>query len=417
MTGALRSRDFRLFWAGAFVSNIGSWIQSIALSWLVLQLTNSAFALGVVNFASTIPILALSLVGGVFVDRYDRRLWLQVTQTLLLILALVLAWITYIGKIQVIHIVVISLLTGVVMAANSPAWQAFIVDLVDPADLPTAIALNSTQFNLSRVVGPSVAGVLLALITAAGCFFVNSLSFVAVIAALFAIRPHRAAPRPQPGSIWKRLGAGLSYANGHQILKPLILQTAVVTVFGFPYALLMPVMAQQVLNVGAGGYGAMMSATGVGAIIGSLFVAARGKTLPRGTLLIAAELCFSASVVAFSASRDFVVALVCLAALGFCMIAYMTTANTVLQIITPDELRGRVMSIWTLVSFGFSPLGSLIAGAMAQQWGAPVALGFGGLVCAVAGITTAFLSSPLRRLPSDATMELTAPTSAGAPAR
>lgn len=408
MVGALKSRDFRLFWSGAFVSNIGSWIQSIALSWLVLQLTHSPFALGLVSFAGTIPILALSLIGGVFVDRYDRRLWLQVTQSLLLILAILLAAVTYLRLVTLEQIVVIAFLTGIVMAANSPAWQAFIVDLVPQEELATAIALNSTQFNLSRVVGPSVAGVLLAVINAAGCFFVNGLSFLAVIVALAFIRPRRATRRPDGGSVWKRLAAGLHYVNDHAVLKPLVLQTAIVTVFGFPYALLMPVMAQDVLHLDASGYGAMMAATGVGAIIGSLFVAAWGKQLPRGTLLIAAELCFSVSVVAFSASRTFPVALICLVLLGFCMITYMTTANTTLQIITPDELRGRVMSIWTLVSFGFAPIGSLIAGTIAQQWGAPVALGAGGVVCALAGITTAFLSSPLRLLPSGVERELQA---------
>jgi MFS family permease len=321
-----------------------------------------------------------------------------VTQTLLLILALLLAAVTYLHVVTLEQIVVISFLTGIVMAANSPAWQAFIVDLVPASDLPIAIALNSTQFNLSRVVGPSIAGILLALIAAAGCFFVNSLSFVAVIVALILIRPRRAAARPDPGSVWKRLGDGLRYVNDHPILKPLVVQTAIVTVFGFPYALLMPVMAQQVLGLGADGYGAMMAATGVGAIIGSLFIAARGKDLPQGATILAAELLFSASVIGFSMSRSFGVALLALVALGFCMISYMTSANTALQIITPDELRGRVMSIWTLVSFGFSPIGSLIAGGVAQQWGAPVALGLGGVVCAVAGVGTALLSGSLRDL-------------------
>jgi MFS family permease len=399
---ALRGRDFRLFWVGAFVSNIGSWIQSIALSWLVLQLTNSPFALGIVNFASTVPILALSLLGGVFVDRADRRRWLQVTQSLLLILAAILAAVTYLGQVRIEHIIAIALLTGIVTAANSPAWQAFIVDLVEPSDLPTAIALNSTQFNLSRVLGPSIAGVLLAIIGAAGCFFVNSLSYVAVVGALFFIHPRRIVRRQEAGSIWQRLGVGLTYVAGHPVLRPLVLQTSVMTVFGFPYALLMPVMAQQVLGLGASGYGAMMSATGIGAICGSLSVAAFGRRFPRGRLLVAAELGFSASVVGFSASRSFPIALALLGCLGFGMIVYMTNANTTLQLTTPDELRGRVMSIWTLVSFGMAPLGSLIAGAIAERWGAPTALGFGGLVCALAGVTTAFLSPALRALPAAA---------------
>jgi MFS family permease len=411
--GALRSRDFRLFWTGAFVSNIGSWIQSIALSWLVLQLTNSPFALGVVNFAGTAPVLALSLVGGVFVDRTDRRRLLIVTQSLMLLLAVALAAITFLGLVQISHIVVISLLTGIVVAINGPAWQAFIVDLVDTTDLPTAIALNSTQFNLSRVAGPSIAGVLLAVIGAAGCFFINGLSFLAVVGALFVIHPRAATHKIEASSMWKRLKVGLGYALGHQVLNKLIMLTCVVTIFGFPYAILMPVMAQTVLGLGAGGYGAMMAATGVGAIIGSLTIARWGNHFPRGRLLTAAAVGFAASVIGFSASRTFVVTLLLLAALGFFMIAYMTNANTTIQLIVPNDLRGRVMSIWTLVSFGLQPIGSLLAGGIAQIWGAPLALGLGGAICALAAVSMAVLSPTLRLLPAGVELEI--PTSDVAP--
>ncbi len=398
MFGALRYRDFRIFWTGAFVSNIGSWMQTIALNWLVLQITGSALALGVVSFAGTAPILALSLFGGVFVDRLDRKKVLRVTQSLLLVLAFILAGLTQAGIVRVQHIVVISMLTGVVMAANSPAWQTFVVELVDPKDLPTAIALSSTQFNLSRVVGPSIAGIVLAIAGAAACFFVNAFSFLAVVAALFLVRPKSQPRRADTSSIWKRLRAGLAYAAHDPIVRPLITQTAIVTVFGFPYALLMPVMAQQVLGLDASGYGAMMSATGIGAIFGGLSVASWFRRFPRGRLLLLGELGFSASLIGFSTVRTLPVALILLAVLGFCMIAYMTSANTSIQIVTPDDLRGRVMSIWVLVSFGFTPLGSLLAGAIAEQWGAPVALGFGGVVCAIVGVATAFTNPSLTRL-------------------
>jgi MFS family permease len=396
MIGALRSRNFRLFWTGAFISNIGSWIQTIALNWLVLQLTGSAFALGLVSFAGTVPILAFSLVGGVYVDRLDRRQVLRVTQSLLLVLAIALAVLTQANLVRVEQIVIISLLTGLVTAANSPAWQAFIVDLVDQTDLPTAIALNSTQFNLSRVLGPSIAGVLLAAFGAAACFFLNGVSFLAVVGALFLIRPAKRTRKVEVGGIWTRLKAGLGYAGRHPILRPLILQTSIMTIFGFPYALLMPVMAQQVLGLGADGYAEMMSATGIGAIVGSLTVAGWGRRVRRGRLLLAGELGFSAGVIAFSLSRSLPVSLVCLALLGFFMIMYMTNANTSIQLITPDELRGRVTSIWTLVSFGFTPLGSLLAGALAQQWSAPIALGVGGVICALAGVAIALANPALR---------------------
>ena len=369
MFGALRGRDFRLFWFGAFVSNIGSWIQTIALNWLVLQLTHSPLALGIVSFAGTVPILALSLIGGVYVDRVDRRRLLRVTQSLLLVSATILAGLTWFGAIKVEYIVIISLINGTIMAANAPAWQTFIVDLTEPADLPTAIALNSTQFNLSRVVGPSIAGILLGLVGAAVCFLLNGLSFVAVIGALFAIRSRRVVKQIDNSGIWKRLGAGLSYASSHSVLRPLILQTATMTIFGFPFTLLMPVMAQSVLGLDASGYGALMSATGLGAILGSLTVATFGRQIPRGRMLLAAEILFSLSLIGFSTTtRTFTAAALSPVLVGFGMIVYLTSANTTLQIITPDELRGRVTSIWTLVSFGFTPLGSLLAGAIAEQW-------------------------------------------------
>jgi MFS family permease len=400
MFGALRYRDFRIFWTGAFISNIGSWMQTIALNWLVLQITGSALALGVVSFAGTAPILLLSLVGGVFVDRLDRKIVLRVTQTLLLILAFILALLTQVGLARIEYIVAISLLTGVVTAANSPAWQTFVVDLVDKEDLQTAVALSSTQFNLSRVVGPSIAGIVLAIAGAAACFFANAASFLAVVVALFLVRPKLKPRRQEAGSIWKRLSVGLAYAVNDPIVRPLVTQTAAVTVFGFPYALLMPVMAQQVLGLDASGYGAMMSATGIGAIVGGLSVASWGRQLPRGKLLLIGELGFSASLIGFSTARTLWVALGTLAILGCCMIIYMTNANTSIQISSPEELRGRVMSIWTLVSFGLTPVGSLLAGAIAEHWGAPVALAFGGGVCALAGIFTALRNPKLVRLPS-----------------
>ncbi len=412
MFGALRSRDFRLFWSGAFVSNIGSWIQSISLSWLVLQLTNSPFALGVVNFAGTAPVLALSLFGGDIADRTDRRRLLLTTQSLLLALAMTLAAITFLGWVNVGYVVVITLLTGIVTAINGPAWQAFIVDLVEPSDLPTAIALNSTQFNLSRVAGPSIAGVLLALITAAGCFLVNALSFLAVVGALLLIRPRTLVHKLEAGSMWKRLRAGLGYTLWHPVLRQLIILTSVVTICGFPYSVLMPVMAQNVLRLGADGYGGLMAATGVGAILGSLTIARWGNYFPRGRLLIAAELGFSISVLGFSLSRSFLVSIGTLVCLGFCMIAYMTNANTTIQLIVPNELRGRVMSIWTLVSFGMMPIGSLVFGAIAQVWGAPIALGIGGAICALAAVVTVLFSSTLRLLPAGVNLEIPTPAAA-----
>ena len=393
---ALRHYNYRLFLSGALVANIGAWVRSTALGWLVLELTGSAFLLGVVSFAQTVPVLLLSLPAGVLADRFPRRQVLFVTQGLLLVLTFVLALLVALNVITVWQLVVISLLMGVAMAFNGPAWQSFITDLVRKDDLMNAIALNSAQFNLSRIIGPSLAGILIAAIGLSLCFFINAGTYLGVLAALAFIRLTPRQPASTRKSMWAGILEGLAYLRDDPALRGIMLLTAVMTIFGFPYAVLMPVMAREALGQGAGGYGQLMAATGVGAFIAAVALATLGRTLPRGRIILLGQFLFSLSLLSFTISRIFPLSLAILAVLGFSMVAYMTTANTVLQSSVPEELRGRVMSVWTLAAFGLTPLGSLQAGTLASFFGAPIALGAGALICGAVGLAMAAFTPDLR---------------------
>lgn len=393
---ALRHSNYRLFWSGALVANIGSWVRTTALGWLVLDLTGSAFLLGVVSFAQTIPVLLLSLPAGVLADRFDRRRVLFITQGLLLLLTLVLAILVATGHMTVTHLLILSILMGLAMAFNGPAWQTFITDLVRAEDLMNAIALNSAQFNLSRIIGPSLAGVLIAAVGLSLCFFINSATYMGVLLALALIRLRPAVAKPARTSMWAGIAEGLVYLRDEPTLRAIMLLTSALTIFGFPYAVLMPVMARDVLSQDAGGYGQLMAATGVGAFAGAVAVASLGRTLPRGRIILAGQMLFALSLLVFTLNRFFPLSLATLVVLGFSMVAYMTTANTVLQSATPEALRGRVMSVWTLAAFGLTPLGSLQAGALAGFFGAPVALAAGAVICILVGVGIAALTPSLR---------------------
>jgi MFS family permease len=394
---ALRHRNFRLFWSGALVANIGSWMRTIALSWLVLELTDSAFLLGLVSFAQTVPVLLLSLPAGVVADRLSRRRLLLVTQAILLLLTLLLAVLVVLRHVTFWQLLAISLLMGVAIAFNGPAWQSFITDLVGRDDLMNAIALNSVQFNFSRIIGPSLAGVLIALVGLPICFFLNTGAFGAVLIALALIRLPAAQAASPRLSMWSGIAEGLAYLRDDPTLRAIMLLTAVMTIFGFPYAVLMPVVARQSLGLDATGYGQLMAATGVGAFAGAIVVASLGRAARRGRIILIAELGFAASLLAFALSGLFPLSLLALVVLGFSMVGYLTTANTVLQTGVPEALRGRVMSVWSLTAFGLTPFGSLQAGALASAFGAPFALGLGALICAAAAAIIALLTPSLRR--------------------
>src|SRR5437016_2994990 len=388
---ALRHRNYRLFFWGQLVSLIGTWMQQTAMSWFVYQITNSKLLLGIVAAIGSGPMMLSSIWGGSLADRYPKRSILITTQTAQMTCAFLLAIGAWAGFATPSFIIVIAALNGVGMGFDMPARQAFTVEMTSREDLLNAISLNSSIVNGARVVGPSVAGLLIGWVGVAMCFFLNGLTFVAVISGLLMMR---LAPFQRPAhvvSASEHAWNGIVYSLKHQRVRTILLLFLAVGVFGWSYGVLMPAFARDVLGRSANGYGVLMSASGTGALIGALIVATYGHLFTPRRLALGGIWLFSAALFALSLSRNFYVALVFLLIAGFGMLLFFSTSNTVLQTIVPDEMRGRVMGVWSLVFGAMIPLGSLEAGAVAHFWGTPFALGFGAIICLVAAIITRIL--------------------------
>lgn len=384
---ALGHRDFRLFWTGQLVSLVGTWVQQVALSWLVLEMTNSAFWLGTVSAIGAAPILILSLPGGVAADHFSKRKMLLITQSIMMVLAFLLAFLTHFQYLRVWHIVALNTLSGSAFAFDAPARQAYTAELVNRENLMNAIALNSTIFNTARVLGPALAGFLFALIGPAGCFALNGASYLAVICGLWLIRSgHRVSSQGNP---WQELKVGLGYVRSRRDISRLMLVVAAFSIFGMPYAVLMPVFARDILHLHARGFGLMMTMVGLGAIIGAIGLATFSQMKKRGKYVLVSGLVFVAALAVFAISHNRYLSLICLPVIGFTMVSQVATINTIIQGLVPDELRGRVMSFFTLVFMGMMPIGSFIAGNIAGRFGAPAALLVGAVVC-LATLTAAF---------------------------
>jgi len=381
---ALRHRNFRLFYVGFVVSLLGSWMQRVALSWLVLDLTDSAFYVGLVDAVSMLPVLFFTLWAGVVADRFPRRAIVLTTQTGAMVFSAILAALVFAQVITVWQVVVLATAIGLTNAFDIPARHALMIDLVGKEDLTNAIALNSSAFNATRVVGPAIAGAVIGIIGVAICFLLNSVSFLAVIAALLLLRLPMFQPRVGLRSPWKDLGEGFRYITSDVRSRTLVLNIAAFSVFGVPVFVLMPVMTRDVLGLGADAYGWMMSAVGVGALTGALGLAVFGHRLPRGRLLSIAAAAFGMFDVAFALSRTLAFSLAALVMLGFSMITMTALTNTLLQAIAPDELRGRVAAFYAWAFLGIAPFGALQAGWMAERIGTPHALAVGGTVCVLA---------------------------------
>jgi MFS family permease len=381
---ALGHRNFRLFYAGFVVSLLGSWMQRVALSWLVLELTDSAFYVGLVDAVSMLPVLFFTLWAGVVADRFPRRGIVLVTQSGAMVFSAILAVLVFAGAITVWHILVLATLIGLTHAFDIPARHALMVDLVGKGDLTNAIALNSSAFNATRVVGPAIAGGIIGVVGVAMCFVLNSVSFLAVIGALLLLRLPPFKRREGLRSPWKDLREGFRYITSDVRSSTLVLNIAAFSIFGVPVFVLMPVMTRDVLGLGADAFGWMMSAVGVGALTGALGLAVFGHRLPRGRLLSIAAAAFGVFDVAFALSRSLPVSLVALVMLGFSMITMTALTNTLLQTIAPDELRGRVVAFYAWAFLGIAPFGALQAGWIAERIGTPNALAIGGTVCVVA---------------------------------
>jgi MFS family permease len=384
---ALRHRNFRLFWTGQIISLIGTWTQVIARSWLVYQLAantgNQGFWLGMVGLASAVPVLLLSLYAGVISDRVSKWRIIVITQTTSMILAFVLAVLTFTGAVQIWHVLLLSLLLGAVNAFDAPSRQAFVVEMVGKEDLVNAVALNSTIFNAARVLGPTVAGILLAVVGPAMCFFINGISYIAVLAGLLMMQQAPFVRKPQTESAWLKLKEGLHYIRGNAVVMPLLVLVGVNSFFGMTYSTLAPIFADNVLHAGESGYGLLMGAAGIGALIGAFNLAMQSgqQGVRRGRLILIGGAVFSVALASFAMSSFFPLSLLALAVVGWAMISLNATTNTVIQTSTPDHLRGRVMSVYALLFLGVAPAGSLLAGFMTDLWGAPIALLINAVIC------------------------------------
>jgi MFS family permease len=383
---ALRHRNFRLFFFGQLVSLSGTWMQNTAQSWLVYQLTGSKLLLGVVAAVGSAPMVLFSLWGGSVADRHPKRTVLLYTQSAMMLLAFVFAALVGSGLIRPWHILVLASLVGVAMAFDMPARQAFMVEMTSRDDLMNAVSLNSSIVNGARVVGPAVAGILIAQVGLTACFVLNGLSFVAVLAGLLMMQLPKFIPPAQPESNWQHALDGFAYVAKHRRVRTLLLLFAIVGVFGWSYSVLLPAFATDVLRVGSREYGLLLSANGIGALCGALTVAAYGDRLHRRLLVFGGLGVFSLMLLLLAGTRNFPLALLFMALAGWGMLLYFSTTNTLIQLSVADNMRGRVMGIWALVFGGMMPVGGLEAGTLSQWVGVPWTVAAGAVICGAAAL-------------------------------
>jgi MFS family permease len=380
---ALLSRDFRILWFGAFVSTVGTWMQKVAQNWLVLSLTGSAWYLGLDSFLGELPILLFTLVGGVIADRHNRRLLLISSQFVQLSAAALLAALIWFDQVRIWHVLMLSCLTGFAQAFGGPAYQSLIPSLVPKKDLPNAIALNSIQFNLSRVIGPVIAGAALGSVGLAACFGLNALSFLAVVAALLLLRvPHIPPASSRP--MLAEMQHGLQHVRANPALVSLIVVATAQTFLGLPMQTFLPVLAQQVFGQGVDTYTRMMSYSGAGAVVGALGVAWLGRFDGMGVVLLRLQAVFSVLMIGIAWSRALPLTYLLLFLAGVSTIITTSLVTSLVQLVAPDEMRGRVMSIYMVAFRGGMPLGSLLSGALVTQLGLPMALTLNGVLLCLA---------------------------------
>ncbi len=379
---ALRHRNYRLFFGGQAVSLVGTWMQQIAMSWLVYRMTDSPFLLGFVGFASQIPAFLFSPIAGVYADRWNRYHLLIATQSLASLQAFVLAFLTLSGFVQVWHLVLLSFFLGIVNSFDIPIRQSFVIELLErKEDLGNAIALNSSLFNGARLVGPSIAGVVIAFVGEGICFLLNAVSFFAIIITLLAMRIPKKEVRTRHAPLRESLIEGYRYIRDFIPMRYILLQLSLMSFMGMPYAVLMPVFARDILHGGPHTLGFLMGASGFGALVGALFLASRRSVLGMGRLIALMSGTFGVGIIAFALSRVFLFSIVMMLVTGFGMMVLTVSSNTILQTIVDDDKRGRVMSFFAVSFMGVAPFGSLFAGSLASRIGAPDTLVITGLCC------------------------------------
>jgi len=395
--GALAHRNFRLFFIGQGISLVGTWMQNVGEGWLILTLTNSPFYVGLTAALSSVGVLLFSLYAGVIADRVDKRRFIILMQLAFMIEAFTVSILIWTNAIAVWQVLVLATTLGIASAFDIPMRQAFVVEMVGKDDLMNAIALNSSLFNAARVIGPAIAGLLIGTVGIAWCYFLNGLSYIAVIAGLLMMRlPYD--PRPsKTTSAWTGFREVLVYLGNDRRLRVLMILTAILSVFGFPYIAMMPVFARDVLNRGATGYGALTSSIGIGAVIGALGIAlASARIRARGRLMLTGGTAFGILLILFSASRVLVLSMVLLALAGFAMIVNNAITNTLIQTTAPDHLRGRVMGFYSFVFVGMAPFGAFLFGVVAEHVGVPTTIAAGGVIVVLAATMAAWLAPEIR---------------------
>lgn len=380
----LTKRNFTVFWSGAFLSSIGFWIQNVGQGWQVLQLTNSALLLGLVTLAATLPNVFFSLFGGVFADRWNRRYVLICTQTVYMITALFLGIFTTLHIIAVWQIITVALINGIFSSIGMPAWQAFVTDLVPREDLKQGVALDFMQFNLSRVIGPAIGGISLGLVGIAGSYYLNAASYIAVLIPLLFIHTEQKRGKAIQQSVLQGLRAGFAYVSGHTSLQLALLLQFALAFLVFPFATLLPIFARDIFHVGASGLGIMNAVVGFGAFTGAVFFLIVSPYIKR-TLRLMVILCLvgACGCLALAVATNITLALPALPILGICTVTPLALTNTAIQIMTPVEMRGRVLSIRLLITMGLAPFGNLLAGWVAQTMGVQTTIALSGILCAI----------------------------------
>jgi MFS family permease len=379
---SLQYRNYRLFFSGQSISLVGTWVQRIATPWLVYHLTDSVFLLGVVGFAGQIPTFLLAPFAGVYTDRWNKYYILIGTQIAAMIQALILALLYFTAVIEVWHLIVLSMILGIINAFDVPARQSLIVNMVDKKeDLGNAIALNSSMVNGARLVGPSIAGLLIAIAGEGVCFLINGISYIFVIAFLLMMKVNLSNEKKINNPLIKELKEGFKYTFGFAPIKYIILLLAIVSLMGMSYTVLMPVFAKEILHGGSHTFGFLMGASGLGALIGALYMASRKNVVGLDKIIPYASIIFGLGLIVFSFSRFFWLSFLMLIISGFGMMLQMASSNTILQTIVDDDKRGRVMSFYTMAFMGTAPFGSFLAGSLAKTFGAPITILIGGISC------------------------------------
>lgn len=388
----LSNRDYALYWVGLLISATGSWMQNVAQGWLVFDLTGSKLYLGIVGAAGTLPMLFLALPGGVIADRFNKRRITILTQFLAMLQALVLGLLTVTGLIKPWHIVALASFMGLVNSLDVPARQAMTVEIVGKADLLSAVALNSSAFNGARILGPAVAGVIVGVSGAGVCFLVNAASYLAVIVSLFIIRPTPLGATSRDVGMISQIREGLAYARRNSLIRDLLLLTGIASVFGLQYGTLIPALAKEVLKVGPERFGILVSSAGVGSVVAAVSVAALGHLFSPRRVVAVGSILAPLGIVALSLTRQYLLAATCLVVIGFGMMLFLAVSNSLVQVAAPDELRGRILSLRTLVFMGVAPIGSLQVGWLAQHFGVQTSLTIGGVFCLISALYFALKS-------------------------